>query len=116
MRRRHVWLGLLGIVVGGALTPASATRATPQNQCPGDCSPCLGPSDPFCNGGSGNPPADNSTTCWLCSDVTAPDGTKGGQCVKTNAGQQGFDSCSQTSVGTFPSKCVAAGNSCKVNP
>lgn len=85
-------------------------------QCPGDCSPCLGPSDPFCNGGSGNAPGDSNTVCWLCRDVTASDGTKGGQCVKTNAGQQGFESCSQTSVGTFPAKCVASGNSCTVNP
>lgn len=89
---------------------ASATAMaapTPQNQCPGDCSPCLGPSDPFCSSDT----LDNSTNsrnfCVRCDSPTS-------NCRDARAGETGKDaSCTVVTEGMRVVSCTAAGNSCQ---
>jgi len=52
-----------------AMLGALATYAVePNNQCSGDCSPCLGPVDPFCSGtgSDGGSGGGTSGACWGC--------------------------------------------------
>jgi hypothetical protein len=51
------------------LSALSTSAVEPNNQCPGDCSPCLGPDDPFCSGTGSEGPGGgggSSGDCWGC--------------------------------------------------
>ena len=112
--RRYALVVILVFVCATSI-PSGLLAAVwpPQNQCPGDCSPCLGVDDPFCtrtsttsSGGTG------SYFCVLCA---------GGECRDAQVGEKGKDaSCTVTTEGTTVISCVTSGHACNgiaaVNP
>jgi hypothetical protein len=85
---------------GGATLHASIL---PQNQCPGDCSPCLGADDPFCN--TSTLDDTNGHVCVYCESPT-------GNCFDSTAGQSGKTSCKVVTYKTTVVSCTTSGSSC----
>lgn len=102
----------VGWIVAG---PAAHASLTPQNQCPGDCSPCLGEDDPFCPTGSGSEgPAGGGTTCQTCVIELRSDGTVvGPECQAAKPGDSGKSSCKVTTSGDTIT-CKTEGTPCTV--
>lgn len=80
-----------------------------ENQCPGDCSPCLGPSDPFCTSGGGS--SGSGTTggsfCVRCESAR-------GNCRDALRGETGKNqSCTVITEGTTVISCTATGSTCQ---
>ena len=105
------WRLILGLVVFAFLAGTLQLGAlTPQNQCPGDCSPCLGDDDPFCphgdepDGGTG-PGGEGS--CQWCK----PDPHYGNRpvCDSVEEGESGFTNCTMVWVETTPVSCSTQG-------
>jgi hypothetical protein len=79
---------------------------TPQNQCPGDCSPCLGPTDPFCTTTTMDASSSSGRFCVLCESPK-------GNCVDAQPGQSGKDkSCTVVTYGMTIVSCTNSGNQC----
>jgi hypothetical protein len=96
-----------------SMVPASLWAAiSPQNQCPGDCSPCLGDEDPFCtitvtSSGSGG---SSGSFCVLCE--TGPN-NQPGNCRDANVGESGKDdSCTVVTDELRVVSCKTYGNNC----
>jgi hypothetical protein len=106
---------LVGLMLTGSVTRAVAL--TPQNQCQGDCSPCLnsadGTKDPFCTSGDPTPDTNNNnTTCQICQvDVYQGGVMSAPYCTTVGAGETGRAACNVTTTATRTS-CMASGNSC----
>jgi hypothetical protein len=103
MRRSFVAAVVLTIAgLGGSALHA----LTPQNQCPGDCSPCLGPTDPFCTTTTIDASSSSGRFCVLCESPK-------GNCVDAQPGQSGKDqSCTVVTRGTIIVSCTNSGNQC----
>lgn len=106
--RQFRWACLLLVALLGISNVAeSAVKPPPQNQCPGDCSPCLGETDPFCEP-SGPPTPATPGNCSVCGLNSA------GQldCLGVVEGQTGSDTCGLITQGTKVVQCAAQGSSC----
>ncbi|HET7177139.1 MAG TPA: hypothetical protein VFI63_00475 [Solirubrobacterales bacterium] len=87
---------------GGSLLYA----LTPQNQCSGDCSPCLGPTDPFCSTTTLTDENNTGHFCVLCDKQT-------NNCRDAKSGETGKDdSCTVVTYGTRVVSCTTSGNAC----
>lgn len=75
----------------------------PQNQCSGDCSPCLGADDPFCN--TTTLDDTNGHVCVYCESPT-------GNCRDATTGQSGKTSCTVVTYKMTVVSCSAFGSSC----
>jgi hypothetical protein len=109
-----IWTVASGLIVGGSSNQSSAV--TPQNQCQGDCSPCLnsasGTFDPFCSSTDPNPDTSGGTTCQICEvDVYPGGGMSAPYCATVEPGEAGRTACQVTTTTTKVS-CLASGNSC----
>ncbi len=108
---RMVWttvlLSLLGSPFGGALAPARAAVAPPQNQCPGDCSPCLGHADPFCNP---DPIPTTSGTCWACHWIDEGNGITLKACDRADDQEAGRAGCKEDVP--LMASCTFSGAAC----
>ncbi len=103
MRMRFVAAVVLSITAWGSST---LYALTPQNQCSGDCSPCLGPSDPFCSTTIDTSSNHSSRFCVYCESPT-------GNCQDATTGQTGKDqSCTVVTEGTRVVSCTNSGNPC----
>ena len=102
----------LWLVLG--FLPAASAQLVPQNQCPGDCSPCLGEEDPFCrttdSDGGGAP----GSTCMLCKPW--PQDPKRKSCQIPDSGERGQNTCTVVWEGTTPISCSATGTFCPIVP
>jgi hypothetical protein len=104
-------LGVAAFVVVAGMGLAEAAVPPPQNQCPGDCSPCLGPEDPFC-GGTPDPIDDGSSKCQTCEATTDAHGNiVSMSCVVVDPGELGHLSCTVTITASKVS-CKATGTVC----
>lgn len=107
------------VLLGLWLATGSAAHAglIPQNQCPGDCSPCLGPTDPFCTAGGGSGTGGGggtTTTCQICETIIYEDGSfSEPRCASVGPGESGYTSCSVTRTATTVT-CSATGTACTV--
>jgi hypothetical protein len=104
----------LCLALFGAIAPANAAIpiTPPQNQCPGDCSTCLGPSDPFCD------TSQPSAQCQVCQATNAGGVLRIG-CVFVGAGVSGHLTCSTTTDAQGNTKCSTSGIGCTgitINP
>lgn len=97
----------LAVVLCGPLTPASASVAPPQNQCPGDCSPCLGGLDPFC---STDPTDSNSGTCWACHWIDMGNGITLKACDAADDKEAGRKGCKEDLP--VMASCTFSGGAC----
>jgi len=105
------WLGMLGIALFSVAAPMLATIGPPPNQCPGDCSPCLGDNDPFCDSGPGGVPPQSSAQCQTCV-ATNEGGIFRVGCAFVGTGEAGHLTCSTTTDKTGKTTCTASGTSC----
>lgn len=111
MRTRTFGLALLATAILSVLTVSSARAVTGQNQCPGDCSPCLGDEDPFCphgdDPGSGGTGPDGQGQCQWCK----PNRNYGNRptCEYVEEGESGKTNCTMVWEETTPVSCSTAG-------
>jgi hypothetical protein len=108
MRREILWLGLSILLMLGVVGQAIATVAPPYNQCPGDCSPCLGVTDPFCDT---TPDPTPQTTCWACHWIDEGNGIIVKACDTANAGEDGHTGCKEDLP--WMASCTFSGTACK---
>jgi hypothetical protein len=99
-RTRFVMAVVLTIVAWGG---SRLYALTPQNQCSGDCSPCLGADDPFCN--TTTLDDTNGHVCVYCTSPT-------GKCLDSTKGQSGNTSCKVVTYKTTVVSCTAFGSAC----
>jgi hypothetical protein len=78
----------------------------PPNQCPGDCSPCLGNNDPFCPTGTPTP----STTCWACHWIDEGNGITLKACEKADDREAGHTGCKEDLP--LMASCTFSGSNC----
>jgi hypothetical protein len=109
---RTVLLAALLAVVSTARVAA----LTPQNQCSGDCSPCLnsadGTIDPFCTTTDPNSNNNSGATCLTCEiDVYPGGGMSAPYCTSVAEGETGHTGCAVTTTATKTS-CMTSGTSC----
>jgi hypothetical protein len=98
------WLVLIVLSFAGA---ASASVPPPKNQCPEDCSPCLGETDPFCEP-TGPPIASTPDNCFVCG----LNRSRQLDCLGVVEGQTGSDKCGLVTMGPTVVQCKAEGSSC----
>lgn len=107
MSNRTILAVALGCLALAASRSPSLGTLAPQNQCSGDCSPCLGPSDPFCYTDTIYDNTNKSNFCVLCESPT-------GQCRDARVGEQGKDqSCDVKTIGIVVISCTYTGNTCQ---
>ncbi len=98
----NLWLGMVLVAALGMAVAASAAVAPPQNQCAGDCSPCLGASDPFCSPPDSPPPTTTPQNCYICKRDRS---TMQLTCAGVEAGEVGTTGCGLTTKGTTVISC-----------
>ena len=107
MRKLTVFL-----VFASLCLPLAAAATPPvQNQCPGDCTPCLGPTDPFCPhgdgpGSGGTVPGGDSFCQWCKPD---PHHSNRPVCAGVDEGESGLTKCTMVWDGMTPVSCSTAG-------
>ena len=105
---RALRITLIGLAFLALGTSRGWAGPVAENQCPGDCSPCLGPSDPFCanSGGGSGSGGSSSNFCVLCESAR-------GSCRDAKQGEAGKDQgCKVMSYENTILSCTAQGNSC----
>lgn len=103
-----LYLGLFVALIVAVAASARASVAPPPNQCPGDCSPCLGPTDPFCDA---TPEPTPQNTCWACHWIDEGNGITIKACETANAGEDGHTGCKEDLP--LMASCTFSGNACK---
>ena len=113
MKKTLTMASWLGFLLLAAQAPAWAV--TPGNQCPGDCSPCLGPTDPFCTGGgSSGGSGGTSTSCYKCGGTYKPTLGGGMTYIATCDPVTNGDGATECSVSLLFSTCSLSGRTCSV--
>jgi hypothetical protein len=108
MVKNALLLGLSVLLSVGATGEIRASVAPPQNQCPGDCSPCLGPSDAFCDT---TPDPTPQKTCWACHWLDEGNGIMVKACDEAATGEDGHTGCKEDVP--FMASCTFSGSTCK---
>lgn len=96
------------VVVFAVLLPDGSRGVTPQNQCPGDCSPCVSDIDPFCNhhdpwpDGPGQP-----GLCQICRPNPAYNNRP--TCDEIRESESGRPDCHTEWEGATPISCSESG-------
>jgi hypothetical protein len=111
VQARRLALTLLASLVLASLSVGPAYALTSQNQCPGDCSPCLGPTDPFCphgdDPGSGGTGSGGQGNCQWCKPD--PNYNNRPVCAFVDEGESGMTSCTVIWDEMTPVSCSTQG-------
>lgn len=99
-----------------AIVSVRLMALTSQNQCSGDCSPCLnsadGTIDPFCTTTDPTTDTSGSGSCFTCEiDVYPGGGMSAPYCTSVAPGESGHTTCTVTTTATKTS-CMTSGNGC----
>jgi hypothetical protein len=108
--RYILWLGVLGFLF--VVAPVLALPVhPPQNQCTGDCSPCLGAGDPFCN--QSDPPIPTTPqNCLICKNQPIAGRLQLG-CTGVEEGEIGTTGCRTVTNGTTVVSCEGIDEACE---
>lgn len=105
MTRRTSFVAAVVLVFAGWGSSAICAPM-PQNQCSGDCSPCLGATDPFCSTTTLTDTNNTGHFCVLCDKQT-------NNCRDAKSGETGKDdSCTVVTYGITVVSCTTSGNAC----
>ena len=107
------WFGMFLFAVLGTAVAANAAGppggvTPPRNQCPGDCSPCVGQTDPFCDPSSFPPTPATPENCLKCGFDSQGKLT----CLPVAEGETGSDTCGLLTNGMTVVRCTAQGSFC----
>lgn len=105
-------LGLSALLVLVFL-PAANAQLIPQNQCPGDCSPCLGEDDPFCRTTDSDGGGTSPSNCMFCKRWG---NTSRKSCQEATSGERGRNTCTVVWEGEIPISCSDSGTYCPIVP